>query len=112
MVLAAGDDDDNPILHTTGCACGYGATIQFADGTLGTPYCYSNTTLAKQCVADKAPACFVTVRRFSLAFAFALLAPTASDTVPRHAPRRTWASCAGSSRPRKGRRTRLFVVAL
>jgi hypothetical protein len=61
MVLAAGDDDNNPLLHTTGCACGYGATIQFADGTLGTPYCYSNTTLAKECAASQASSCFVTV---------------------------------------------------
>ena len=59
MVLAAGDDDNNPLLGRVGCACGYGATIQLSDGTLGTPYCYTNVTWAQECHA-KGGGCFPT----------------------------------------------------
>ena len=38
-----------------GCMCGYGNTIQMADGSLLTPYSYTNMTEAPAYDPDKAP---------------------------------------------------------
>ena len=47
LVLSAQDDNNNPFISgktAQGCMCGYGGTVQLADGTLLTPYCYTNVT--------------------------------------------------------------------
>ena len=47
LVLSAQDDNNNPFISgktAQGCMCGYGGSIQVADGSLLTPYCYTNVT--------------------------------------------------------------------
>ena len=47
MVLSAQDDNHNPFISgktAQGCMCGYGGSIQVADGSLLTAYCYTNVT--------------------------------------------------------------------
>eukprot|EP01052_Picozoa_sp_SAG31_P016136 SAG31_NODE_1058_length_10121_cov_14.446617_7_plen_569_part_00 len=47
LVLSAQDDNVNPFISgktAQGCMCGFGGTIQLADSTLLTPYCYTNVT--------------------------------------------------------------------
>jgi hypothetical protein len=47
MILSAQDDNNNPFVSgktAQGCMCGYGGSIQLADGSLLTAYCYTNVT--------------------------------------------------------------------
>ena len=47
MVLSAQDDNHNPFISgktAQGCMCGYGGTVQLANGELLSAYCYTNVT--------------------------------------------------------------------
>ena len=47
LILSAQDDNINPFISgktAQGCMCGYGGSIQLGDGSLLTPYCYTNVS--------------------------------------------------------------------
>ena len=47
LILSAQDDNANPFISgktAQGCMCGYGGSIQLGDGSLLTPYCYTNVS--------------------------------------------------------------------
>eukprot|EP01052_Picozoa_sp_SAG31_P037246 SAG31_NODE_4781_length_2958_cov_1.822665_2_plen_143_part_00 len=52
-IILSEQNDAFPLVPASGCGCGYGNTIEQADGTLVSVYCFTNATEVNESIANK-----------------------------------------------------------